>query len=153
MWRFVILAAVIVAGHCPAAWAQMAWPDAQYRAENPPLTTEELKAVYHGQTHSGVYEISRRSVATFAYEETTFADGRVLHLHGDKTDHGTWRIKGGRICFTYEDPELVPACFEVYKLGNCYYNYQKTARGYPYEGWTGWSVIKGEDPTCVNIVA
>ncbi|MGB3455036.1 MAG: hypothetical protein WBA35_01635, partial [Litorimonas sp.] len=49
-----------------------------------PLSEAELEAAFSGMTHRGTYNFRRPNIDTFAFEETTNADGRTVHRHGDK---------------------------------------------------------------------
>jgi hypothetical protein len=115
-----------------------------------PLNSDELTAAFSGMTHRGTYNFRRPNIDTFAFEETTSADGTTRHAHGDKVDTGTWRIMANVICFQYNDWEgeggIHRACFNIYQRGNCFYHYglQSGFGG----SFTARSVHAGETPEC-----
>ena len=113
-----------------------------------PLTEEELYTVFSGQTHRGTYTFLSRDITTFAFEEETAADGSVVHIQQQRVDTGSWAVTGNIICYDYDDPELLQACFNIYARGNCYYHFQVSVTGRPQTGFTARSVIKGEVPNC-----
>ena len=117
-----------------------------------PLDGAELSEAFTNRTHRGSYSFRRPNIGTFAFEETTTDDGRTVHVHGDKTDLGTWRVRANVICFVYEDWDSRSgqhtACFNIYKRGNCFYHYN-LPRGRVGAGrFTARSVHKGETPDC-----
>lgn len=113
------------------------------------LSTEELKAVFTNQTHSGTYNFKRENIKTFAFEETTTDDGRTRHVQGERVDTGDWLIMRDLICFKYDTLDFSGACFRIYQVGNCYYHYSTTPRQDGKGSFTARSVIKGERPNCV----
>ncbi|WP_427451078.1 hypothetical protein [Litorimonas sp. WD9-15] len=113
-----------------------------------PLAEAELIDVFSGQTHRGTYTFLSRDITTFAFQETTKADGGVVHVQQNKTDTGQWSISGNIICYDYDDPRLLQACFNIYARGNCYYHYQVSVQGRSKYGFTARSVIAGETPSC-----
>lgn len=121
------------------------YPDIE---QDTPLSSAELTSVFKGQKHLGSYNFLTREIATFAFEETTLADGSILHVQEDKVDTGQWTIIGNTICYDYDDPALRQACFKIYAQGNCYYHYQVSTEGRPQFGFTARSVIAGQTPNC-----
>ena len=113
-----------------------------------PLTEDQLYAVFSGQTHSGSYNFLSRDITTYAFEEETAADGSIKHVQQHRVDTGQWTIEGNVICYDYDDPELLQACFNIYARGNCYYHHQISVTGQARFGFTARSVIKGERPNC-----
>lgn len=122
-------------------------------SQDVPLSEDELIAAFTDKTHRGTYNFKRPNIETFAFEETTSADGRTVHVHGEKTDRGTWRVRENVICFDYVDWDAAGgrhlACFNIFKRGNCYYHYG-LALGRPGLGgsFTARSVHAGETPDC-----
>lgn len=127
------------------AFGQLDFPDITTEA---PLSESELFATFEGQTHRGSYHFKRRDIETFSFEETTGSDNSIRHIQGGRVDTGEWFIEDIEICYHYDAEDLNPACFEIYQRGNCYYHYQKSARGIARSGFTARSVIKGEEPDC-----
>lgn len=116
-----------------------------------PLDEQELLAAFSGKTHRGTYNFKRRNIETFAFMETTSADGTTAHYHGDKIDTGTWRVKRNVICFVYDnwDGGVHRACFNVYKRGNCFYHYGLSSGPNGLGGaFTARSVHADETPDC-----
>lgn len=113
-----------------------------------PLGEDDLIAAFSGKTHRGTYTFERRDIDTFAFEETTSADGQTRHIHGDRVDLGTWRVRANVICFTYEDFDSGPPihCFNIYQRGNCYYHYGVSSGSGG--SFTARSVHDGEIPDC-----
>jgi hypothetical protein len=144
-----------------ALWAVPAWaqlermtPDEQGNyypdpTQEVPLSGTELLEAFSGKTHRGTYNFQRAEIDTFAFTETTHADGRTEHWHGDKLDTGTWRVKANVICFDYEnwDGGTHQACFNIFKRGNCYYHYGLRL-GLGQGAFTARSVHAGETPEC-----
>jgi len=122
-----------------------AYPDVQNEA---PLNEDQLNIVFKGQTHRGTYNFLNRDITSFAFEETTAADGKVRHVQQGKVDTGEWSIAGDIICFDYDDPALRQACFRIYARGNCYYHFQVSTEGRAQFGFTARSIIAGETPDC-----
>lgn len=116
--------------------------------EDTPLTGEELLKVFSGQTHNGTYSFLNRDITTFAFTETTRADGSVRHVQQEQVDTGRWTVTGNVICYDYDDPDLLQACFNIYARGNCYYHYQVSVLGRTQFGFTARSIIAGDTPNC-----
>ena len=112
------------------------------------LDEAALRVTFSGQTHRGTYTFLSRDIKTFAFTETTGADGSVLHTQGNKEDTGQWTVMKNIICYDYDDPALRQACFRIYQRGNCYYHYQVSVLGVSSYGFTARSVIAGETPSC-----
>jgi len=116
------------------------------------LTADELRAVFSGKTHNGTYSFLRSDIKTYAFTETTFANGDVKHVQKTRDkeliDTGDWEIEDDTICYDYDDKRLRQACFRIYVVGNCYYHYQVSVQGFPASGFSARSVIKGENPSC-----
>ncbi len=123
-------------------------PVHDFMINNSPLKAEELRAAFSGKTHDGFYRFERESIPTHSFSETTTADGRVTHIQGPETITGTWRIKGDQICYTYDDTWRRELCFDMYRVGNCYYHYIMTEAGRPIQAWTARSHPRGEQPDC-----
>lgn len=121
------------------------YPDVEY---DEPISEAELRAAFTGKKHKGSYNFLNRDITTFAFEETTYSDGRIRHVQQGKVDTGQWNITDNVICYDYDDPELLQACFRMYVRGNCYYHYQVSVQGYPKFGFSARSVIDGETPNC-----
>ena len=121
------------------------------------LDGQGLLAVFSGQTHRGTYSFLRKDIITYAFSETTYADGRVKHIQKSHVkeviDSGQWEIEDDTICYDYDNERLRQACFRIYVVGNCYYHYQVSVEGFPASGFTARSVIKGERPDCEPSVA
>ena len=117
-----------------------------------PLNEADLLAAFTDKTHFGTYSFKRRDIDTFAFRETTTSDGRTVHVHGTKTDRGTWRVRANVICFDYEDWDAAGgrhlACFNIFKRGNCYYHYGLRSGPMGRGSFTARSVHEGESPTC-----
>jgi len=113
-----------------------------------PLTTAQLEASFKGQTHTGSYNFLHKNITTFAFEETTFADGRIRHVQQGHVDTGEWSISNNLICYDYDDPGLSKACFEIYVRGNCYYHSPINSSRGLYRRFTARSVIAGQTADC-----
>ena len=131
--------------HAAALGPDETYPDVEH---NEPLTEVELRAAFTGQKHLGSYNFLNRDISSFAFEETTGADGKIRHVQQGQVDTGKWEIVKNVICYDYDDPKLRQACFRMYVRGNCYYHYQVSVEGYPKFGFTARSVIAGETPNC-----
>lgn len=121
------------------------YPDVEYEK---PLSQEQLSLVFSGKTHQGSYNFLNRDISTFAFKETTAKDGRIRHIQQGHVDTGTWNIAGDQICYNYDDPRLLQACFKIYARGNCYYHYQVSVEGTPQFGFTARTIIAGQTPSC-----
>ena len=135
----------LLAAQAAAFGPEDAYPDVE---QDTPLSETELAAAFSGQKHLGSYNFLTREISTFAFEETTLADGSIRHVQEDKVDTGKWTITGDTICYDYDDPALRQACFKIYTQGNCYYHYQVSTEGRPQFGFTARSVIAGQTPNC-----
>jgi len=113
-----------------------------------PLTEAELRSAFTGKKHLGSYNFLNRDITSYAFEETTEADGRIRHVQQGRVDTGQWKISKNVICYDYDDAQLRQACFKMYVRGNCYYHYQVSVEGLPEFGFTARSVIAGETPDC-----
>lgn len=123
-----------------------AYPDVEQEA---PLSGGELETAFKGQTHLGTYNFLHNNITSYAFEETTLADGSIRHVQQGKIDTGQWEITDNTICYDYNDPSLLQACFQIYARGNCYYHYHLSTQGrYGPYGFTARSVIAGETPNC-----
>jgi len=101
-----------------------------------PLSEAELVATFKGKKHLGSYNFLTKDISSFAFEELTRADGSIRHVQEDKIDTGQWVISKNTICYDYDDPSLLQACFKIYARGNCYYHYQVSTEGFPRYGFT-----------------
>lgn len=119
-----------------------------FMVDNSPLKAEELRKAFKGRTHEGFYRFERDEIPTTRFTETTRSDGRVKHVQGEETLTGTWEIEGDQICFQYEDVWKNTYCFDIYRVGTCYYHYIRTSNGIPVNRWTARSTPKGEVPDC-----
>ena len=131
--------------HAAALGPDESYPDVEHDS---PLSEVELRAAFTGQKHLGSYNFLNRDITTFAFEETTESDGSIRHVQQGQVDTGQWEINKTVICYDYDDPDLLQACFRMYVRGNCYYHYQVSVEGYAKFGFTARSVIAGETPNC-----
>lgn len=146
-----ILAVFITFGlTAPIATAQLTLDDfdLDFLIDNEPMSEGEIKRFFKGQTHKGAYQFDRDGHATRGFEETTYADGRVLHIQGEETLNGSWRIADGHMCYTYERVWSEEICFDMYQVNNCIYHYQRSVGGLPRTGWTARTNLKGERAQC-----
>jgi len=148
--RFILLLGLLCGISISPASAQINMPDV---VNDTPLSETELLTVFKGQTHRGSYNFKRRDIDTFAFEETTYENGDIRHIQGERKDTGDWSVIDNQICYRYDADNLLPACFEIYQRGNCYYHFQKTVNGLTYEKFTARSVIKGDNPDCAPHVS
>ena len=111
-----------------------------------PLSEEELIEAFSDKTHRVTYNLKRQNIESFAFEETTTSDGKTRHIHGDKVDTGTWRVKANVICFSYDNWNggTETFCFNIYKRGNCFYHYGLNSGG----NFSARTVHAGEIPDC-----
>ena len=123
-------------------------PQHDFMINNSPLKAGELRAAFEGQTHVGVYRFEREALPTHKFSETTFKDGRVKHVQGEEILSGQWKITGDQICYTYTDVWYNNLCFDMYRVGNCYYHYLMTEGNRVMRVWTARSSLKGERPNC-----
>ena len=121
------------------------YPDVEYED---PISEAQLRAAFTGKKHLGSYNFLSRDITSYAFEETTGSDGSIRHVQQGHVDTGQWEIKDNVICYDYDDPGLLQACFHMYVRGNCYYHYQVSVQGYPRSGFSARSVIAGETPNC-----
>jgi len=140
-----LLMPLFFAGQVNAFGPEDTLPDVELET---PLTEAQLNTVFKGKKHLGSYNFLTRDISTFAFEETTRADGSIRHVQQEKVDTGQWTILGNVICYDYDDPALRQACFKIYARGNCYYHYQVSTQGISQFGFTARSVIAGETPNC-----
>lgn len=127
-------------------------PKAQYLPEfmvgNEPLKDDALIKAFSGIKHVGFYRFGREEIPTHKFEETTYSDGRVQHLQGDEELKGRWYVKNDRICFRYADVWMRLLCYDIYRVGTCYYHLIRSSGGVDTFGWTARSTPEGEKPTC-----
>jgi len=146
---WVLVLAVLGFGSVYTPQAVLAQDDHLPDVENEmPLDESALKEFFFGQTHRGSYNFERPNMDGFHFEEWTSESGEVLHRMGDRLDLGRWEIVDDQICYSYESPDLLAACFSFYQKGNCIYHYQETVGGIVAPRFTAVSVIKGEVPNC-----
>ena len=119
-----------------------------FMVDNTPLNAEELRSTFNNRTHLGYYRFERDTLSTTRFMETTASDGRVTHVQGDETLTGTWHIKSNQMCYQYDDVWPNIYCFDIYKVGTCYYHYIRTQNETPVNRWTARSTPKGEVPNC-----
>jgi len=136
---------ILSASQTQAFGPEVQYPDVEQDA---PLSSAELITAFKGQTHLGTYNFLHKNITTFAFEETTYADGKIRHEQQGIIDKGYWTISEDKICYNYDDPSLLQACFHIYVRGNCYYHYQISTNGVARFGFTARSVIAGETPNC-----
>ncbi len=120
-------------------------PDPETEA---PLSADALKPLFSGQMHRGSYNFKMKNFEGFHFEELTSEDGKVIHRMGSRIDMGSWQFVDNQICYDYDSPDLLPACFTFYQRGNCIYHHQETVDGQLSPRFTAVSVIKGETPNC-----
>ena len=143
--RAITILALLLPVQAMAIGPDEPYPDVEHDTS---LTTEELTTVFKGQKHLGTYNFLQKDITSFAFEETTRADGTIRHVQQGKVDTGKWHISNNVICYDYDDPSLLQACFKIYARGNCYYHYQVSTEGFARYGFTARSVIAGETPSC-----
>ena len=112
------------------------------------LNEAQLRTAFTGVTHNGQYRFLREAVSTFAFTETTRADGTLTHRQGRETLSGIWEVTGDQICYTYDKIWTYPVCFNIYKSGTCYYHRQRSANGFPRDGVTARSTPSTQEPDC-----
>jgi len=145
MFSTALLLPCLMATQAAAFGPDEAYPDVK---EATPLSEAELTDAFKGQKHLGSYNFLTQDISSFAFEETTHADGSIRHVQEDKVDTGQWTIVKDTICYDYDDPSLRQACFKIYARGNCYYHYQVSTEGIVRYGFTARSVIAGQTPNC-----
>lgn len=128
-------------------------PQYDFMVGNTPLGSDELRAAFLGQTHVGFYRFDSANIPTRNFSETTFKNGRVEHTQGDEVLTGQWIIAKNQICFTYDNVWQNQLCFDMYRVGNCYYHYLATQGQRPMKLWTARSSLKGESPDCEPNIA
>jgi len=147
MRRFaLIIFALLLPINGMALGVDDSYPDVE---DETPLSSAELEMAFKGKTHLGSYNFLHKNITSYAFEETTFADGNIRHEQQGLVDTGTWDITDDTICYDYDDPSLRQACFQIYTRGNCYYHYHVSTQGVygPY-GFTARSVIDGQIANC-----
>jgi len=77
-----------------------AYPDVDH---SEPLTESELRAAFTGQKHLGSYNFLNRNITSYAFEETTEANGKIRHVQQGHVDTGDWSITKNVICYDYDD--------------------------------------------------
>ncbi len=115
---------------------------------NAPLREGELLAAFDGATHDGVYRFEREEVGLLGFRETTFKDRRVRHKQGAEIITGTWTIKQDRMCYLYDEAWTRELCFDMYRVGNCYFHVLRSEGGRKMNLWTARSSLTGETPNC-----
>ena len=144
--RHFVFITVLVLGLSSNAIAQDEFlPDVSVEK---PLSESEVQETFTDQTHRGTYNFEMQNFDSFRFEETTTSDGKTIHRLGSRIDTGTWAQSDNQICFAYDSPDLIPACFVFYQRGNCVYHYQQSSQGVIVPRFTAVSVIKGESPNC-----
>lgn len=146
MKHFVfVLIAALVPFQASAIGPDETYPDVEH---DEPLTETELRAAFTGKKHLGSYNFLNYGISSYAFEETTRSDGSIKHVQEGRVDTGQWKITKNIICYDYDAPQLIKACFKMYLQGNCYYHYQVSGGGVPRFGFTARSVIAGETANC-----
>lgn len=150
-----VLTTVFLFSVCGAALAQIdsIRPQHDFMINNSPLKAGELNAAFKGQTHSGFYRFERETLPTHKFEETTAKDGGVKHVQGKEVLTGQWSVEGDQLCFIYNEVWSRQLCFNIYRVGNCYYHYLMSEGDQPIRAWTARSSLKGERPNCEPNVA
>ncbi len=141
----LITIACLLPFHAAALGPDEGYPDVEYDSS---ISEAQLRAAFTGKRHLGSYNFLSKGITTYAFEETTNSDGSLRHIREGHVDTGQWEIKDNTICYDYDDPTLLQACFRMYLRGNCYYHYQVSVQGYPKFGFTARSVIAGETANC-----
>lgn len=141
----LIMLALILPFKAGAMGPDEIYPDVEYETA---LSGAELALIFKGQKHLGSYNFLNRDITSFAFEETTFDDGKIRHVQQGRVDTGNWTITDNIICYDYDDPLLRQACFKIYARGNCYYHYQVSVEGQTRYGFTARTIIDGETPNC-----
>lgn len=122
-----------------------------------PMLNEELRAVFAGKTHKGVYKDVRERTGSSTFTETTHADGTTDYQEGAMKLKGRWITAGDTICYKYDDPvNPGPHCFKIYEVGTCLYGYNPratTSRG-PIDPnyWSVKSLREGDISTCDDLL-
>lgn len=124
-----------------------------FMVDNKPLNEAELKKAFKGVTHYGFYRFNRDNIPTHKFTETTYADGRVEHVQGEEVLKGRWSIKKNRMCYRYYDIWEQEMCFDMYRVGTCYYHVIRTSGGNRTLDWTARSTPKHQEPDCDPAVA
>ncbi len=119
-----------------------------FMLNNHPLNNEELFEAFSGVRHDGYYRFDREEIPTHEFSETTFEDGRVEHYQGVELLKGYWNIKDNRICFRYEKIWQRELCYDIYRVGTCYYHYIRSSGGRAVSGWTARSTPSTETADC-----
>ncbi|MGJ8563784.1 MAG: hypothetical protein ACSHXY_09550 [Alphaproteobacteria bacterium] len=143
---------VFLAAVCPV-WTSAqtmapSTPPHDFMVNNTPLTDKALVSAFSGITHDGFYRYEQKETVPQRFVETTSEAGAVKHVQGEETMTGTWDVKGDRICYTYDYNKLRPLCYDIYRVGNCYYHVLMTSGSQRRGVWTAQSSPKGERPSC-----
>ena len=142
-----------LSGFAYSAADDTAPPKYDFMIGNTPLQSGELRAAFLGQTHVGFYRFDSANIPTRSFSETTFKNGRVEHTQGGEVLTGQWVIRKNQICYTYDNVWQSQLCFDMYRVGNCYYHYLATQGPRPMKLWTARSSLKGESPDCEPSIA
>jgi len=142
---FLIAVALMSPFAASAFGPEETYPDVEHST---PLNNTQLTAAFKGQTHLGSYNFLYKNITTYAFKETTFGDGSLKHTQQGKSDSGNWDITDNTICYDYDEPDILQACFKIYLQGNCYYHYVISTEGVPRFGFTARTVIAGETANC-----
>ncbi|RKQ71305.1 hypothetical protein DES40_0618 [Litorimonas taeanensis] len=128
------------------SWAQdLFLPDIE---QEKPLGREDVKSLFSGKTHIGSYNFEIQNFKGINFEELTKEDGTVIHKMGARVDTGRWSMKGHKICFEYDSPDLYGTCLSYYQRGNCIYHFLEAQTDIISSQFTAVSVVKGEVPRC-----
>ncbi len=145
---------------CTSLPAQAAAQSQNYdvRPQANRVTGEDLAKSFKGITHKGAYNFDQLGRAGNNYTEQHHKDGKITYREKGEVLTGRWRLTPeDTICYSYENANLGPGCFRVYKIGTCYYFYASylTARKdeSDQEYWTARSVEKGKSATCLDMFA
>jgi len=75
------------------------YPDVEH---DEPLNEAELRAAFTGKKHLGSYNFLNHGISSYAFEETTGADGSIKHVQDGRIDTGKWKITKNVICYDYD---------------------------------------------------
>ena len=115
-----------------------------------PLTGAEILKFLYGSTMSGEYPDGDR------WAEQFNTDGSSEYSQSGSLSHGTMKLTGNILCFTYSANEAAGGCFEVWKRGpNCFdfyspkggatLNQRQFGQNWDARGW-----YANQPPTCVS---
>lgn len=153
MFRRTIFALFVFLMAAPALGQSQSY---DVRDEAARVSGQALKSSFAGVTHKGAYNFDARGRADNRFTEWHGADGKILYREGELLAKGTWTLARDMICYNYDDDRLSGGCFEVYKLGTCYYFYDSAVVNFAATEsifWTARSVPKGQSATCEAMIS